>query len=206
MAAKGEMLTFLSDFIHNEGITKVLETGTYLGTGSTMAIIEGLTRGGKEFEFHTIEVNPGHYCQAEKNVPKLRGVNLHLGLSVPKEQLPQEVKFSKMPKDIIVDHRPQHREALYLSEVNHDVEDDLIGKLLDRYTPELVFLDSAGHMGYEEYKYLMSKMKGKEFYLVLDDTGHVKHYRSAKEVKRKHEIIFETEDKFGGLCAKISAL
>lgn len=202
MAAQGALLKFLSDFIAEKEITSVLESGTYLGTGSTMAIIDGLTRHGKEFEFHSIEVNPGHYCQAEKNVPKLRGVNLHLGVSVPKSKLPTEVKFGRMPEDIIVDHKPEHREALYLKEVDYDVEEDLIGTLLKKFTPELVFLDSAGHMGWVEYQHLLSKYKG-EYYLVLDDVEHVKHYKSAKDARKNFEVVFETSDKFGALCVLV---
>ena len=91
MSCKGELLTFLSDFIAENEITKVIETGTYMGTGSTMAIIEGLTRHGKEFEFHSIEVNPEHHRMATQNVPKLNGVTLHLGLSVGRGYLPDKV-------------------------------------------------------------------------------------------------------------------
>ena len=51
MAATGEFLKHLTALIASNGITKVIETGTYLGTGSTKAIIEGLKMHKKPFHF-----------------------------------------------------------------------------------------------------------------------------------------------------------
>ena len=86
MAVKEKVKKYIADFIAEKEITSVLETGTYMGTGSTMAIIEGLTRHGKKFRFDSIEVNPVHHRMAKRNVPRLRGVNLHLGLSLPRSR------------------------------------------------------------------------------------------------------------------------
>lgn len=207
MSAKGEMLTFISDLIAKEGITKIIETGTYLGTGTTMAVVDGLTKHGKDFTFYSIEVNPSHYRQAKRNVPRLRGINIINGLSIGHSDLPTKVSFKGYPDEVIVDHHPENREQLYLNETAHNVSDNLLEDCLAdfNYKPELVILDSAGHIGEIEYKYLMERVKG-EFYLVLDDTNHVKHYKTAQDVNEKYEVIFKTESKFGGLCAKVSPL
>ena len=205
MKATGELLKFMSDLIAKEKMTKVIETGTYLGTGSTMAIIEGLTRHGLPFEFYTIEVNPKHHRMAQRNVPRLSGVHLVNGLTVGKQDLPDKLDFKKMPKDVIVDHPDEFREERYKNEVSFNVPDHQLERILAHfnYKPDLVFLDSAGHMGWVEYEYLMNRVQG-DFYLILDDTNHVKHYKSVREAKKKHDLIFSTDDKFGGACFKVS--
>ena len=204
MTCKGELMDFVSDLIYKEMLTKVIETGTYLGTGSTMALINGLTRTGKQFQFYSIECNPIFFRQAKRNVPRLRGVHLVNGLTVSRSDLPLEVSLKGYPDDIIVDHQENEREKLYLSETDFRVPDDALEDCLHSmsYMPDLVVLDSAGHMGWIEFEYLMKRVKG-PFYLALDDTNHIKHYKTAQYVRERYEIVFSTEDKFGGLCAYI---
>lgn len=200
MTAKGEFLTLLADLIAEHEITKVIETGTYYGTGTTMAIIDGLTRHGKDFEFHSIEVNPMHYAVAKTNVPKLKGVNLINGLSIPRDMIYEDIDYSLFPEDIIVDHK-KDRERLYRLEVAHRVQEDVLGSLRG-FEPELIVLDSAGHIGFLEYQYVIDNYEN-GFYLALDDTNHIKHFLSKKDAEEHYEKIFETDDKFGAACFKV---
>ena len=65
------------------------------------------------------------------------------------------------------------------------------------FKPDLVILDSAGHMGLQEFKYLMDRVEP-GFYLALDDTNHVKHYQTCKSLETVDcELIFQTEQGFG---------
>jgi len=50
------------------------------------------------------------------------------------------------------------------------------------YKPDLVMLDSAGHMGFIEFKYVLSLLKGSCVF-ILDDVNHVKHYDSLRLMK-----------------------
>lgn len=56
----------------------------------------------------------------------------------------------------------------------------LAGKIADH--KPLILLDSAGGIGYLEFKTVMKVMKGKAFTLILDDTHHIKHWRSRRDV------------------------
>ena len=65
---------------------KIIETGTYLGTGTTTIIATALKDLGlAEATFFSIEVNPKHYSRALSHITK-ENLNVQLlnGLSVPR--------------------------------------------------------------------------------------------------------------------------
>ena len=193
-----------SDFAHmitslvaEETITKVIETGTYLGLGTTRAVLDGMRFHGMEFNFISIEVNPSFHKQAIANNVGVPGLHLLNGLSIGKPHLPIDTTFN-VPDHVIVDHQPSVRQKLYNREIDFDVEDHLLSKAIEALSgkPELVILDSAGHMGLIEFKYLMNLLGNHSFYLALDDIGHVKHYESFEFVKSHPEvftILWESE-------------
>lgn len=189
----------LTEFVRGRGITKVVETGTYKGTGTTTAIAEGM----KEFtaaRMITIEVNPDYYRQAKRNLLKYPFVKCWNGLSVGRPELPTDISFN-VPDFVIVDHLPETRSQKYLSEVMYNVPDNYLEKALQHFDnkPDLVLLDSAGHMGWIEFNYLIKRAKT-PFALALDDTLHVKHYDSMQYViahPEQFQVIWESNDKFG---------
>ena len=187
----------LTTLVAEETLTKVIETGTYLGVGTTKAILKGMRIHGFEFDFISIEVNPKHYYQALANNVGVKGLHLLNGLSIPKSQLPIDTTFN-VPDHIVVDHQPSVRSSLYQKEVAFDVEDNLLKRAIDALDgkPELVVLDSAGHMGLIEFKHLMSLLPHHEFWLVLDDIGHVKHYQTMEFIKlypEKYDITWQSD-------------
>lgn len=187
----------ITDIIGQEVITKVIETGTYLGLGTTKAVLKGMKAHAMEFQFISIEVNPNHHKQAIANNIGVAGVEFWNGLSIPKPQLPTDTTFN-VPDHIIVDHQPSVRKLLYEREVRFNVKDDLLKSAIDYLggDPELVILDSAGHMGLIEFKYLMSLLPNHEFWLILDDIGHVKHYESFELIKQqpeKYNIVWQSD-------------
>jgi len=173
----------LSSIVASKGLTKIIETGTYLGQGTTKAIIIGLSRVFHPYDFYSIEVNPSHHKQAVKNIGKVKGVHLINGLSVAKSDLPVSMTFD-VPDYIVVDHTDQNRNLLYSNEVSYPVPDKMLDYALFQmnYKPDLVVLDSAGHMGMIEFKYLMERVRS-SFILALDDTDHVKHYETMLFIK-----------------------
>jgi len=178
----------IATLVGQETITKVIETGTYLGLGTTKAVLKGMKAHGMEFQFISIEVNPSHCRQAMANNVGIHGVEFWNGLSIPKPQLPVDTTFN-VPDHVIVDHHPNVRHLLYTREVDFNVQDNLLKVAIDHLggDPELIILDSAGHMGLIEFKYLMSLLPHHAFYLVLDDIGHVKHYESFEFIKQNPE-------------------
>ena len=207
MAATGEFLKHLTALIASNGITKVIETGTYLGTGSTKAIIDGLKMHKKPFHFISIEVNPEHHRKAQRNVGRIQGVELWNGCSINKDHPLISTDFSSLPDHVVIDHQPENRTALYEKEVAFNVPENLLKNAVDFFDgkPELVILDSAGHFGWAEFNVLFELINN-PFILALDDINHGKHYWSMETIRKSPEtfqVIFETNDKFGSAIIKV---
>jgi hypothetical protein len=181
------------------GFTKIIETGTYHGTGTTRAVLQGVDKS-KPFDFISIECNPVHVEIARKNTGKMEGFTILEGLSVPKRLLPKKLNLKGYPDDTIVDHREKDRERLYKEEVNFNCPDELLRTALEMQggLTELFILDSAGHMGTVEFDYLMGIVRA-PFMLALDDTLHIKHRKTVEKIKNdpRFTLTFETAEKFG---------
>lgn len=207
MSVSGEFGKFLTHLVSSNGITKVIETGTYMGLGTTKSLIAGLQANKKPFHLISIEINPAFHKMAQRNIGKVQGVELWNGRSIAKNHPFISTDFTDLPDHVIIDHKPEHRKELYEREVEFDVPDSLLQKAVDFFDgkPELVVLDSAGHYGWAEFNATLG-MINHPFILALDDTNHGKHYKSVQVIKQKPEIfevIFETNDKFGSLVARV---
>lgn len=191
----------------------ILETGTYFGLGTTMAIIDGMIKAGiDDFDFHTVEVNTEFYQKAKDNLRALvpegwlnTRVHLWNGLSLPKRYLPAIVH--EVPEDIFTDYEDNEE---YLREVQNAPEEALMKTIIQGFDhrPDLVLLDSAGHLGTIEFDFLMRLVdKRHPFVLILDDTLHRKHYQTLAKIKadQRFEILKESRDKFGYAIVKFKA-
>jgi glycosyltransferase involved in cell wall biosynthesis/ADP-heptose:LPS heptosyltransferase/predicted SAM-dependent methyltransferase/predicted O-methyltransferase YrrM len=188
---------------------KIVETGTYLGTGTTTIIARAMKALGiHDAVFYTIEVNPQNYARAKEyfaaNKMNVQALN---GLSVPRSMLPDRDQITRRTitdvdyDGIFVDHKEQRRVELYYGETDFpQVEDDLLRKCLERFDfrPDFVLLDSAGHIGSIEFDYLIKSLQG-ECYIALDDIYHVKHHRSFQRIQSdpRFEVITASKEKFG---------
>jgi cephalosporin hydroxylase len=194
MSAKAEFCFAITELIRNFRLKKIVETGSYMGEGTTKAIADAML--GDEMVY-SIEVNPRYYEIARKK-HKNTSINFLLGLSVKKPLLPTDFTWD-VPSNIVIDHLDHNREILYKQEVSFNVPDNMLDFALSKmnYQPDLVILDSAGHMGLVEFKELM-KLAEAPFFLALDDTNHIKHYESVKLLEAMDvDLIFETEEGFG---------
>jgi len=76
--------------------TKIIETGTYMGRGTSTIIWRALQDLGLDADFTTIEVNPEHHRQAvayfQQNKMNIRA---ELGLSLPRHILPSKDEISE---------------------------------------------------------------------------------------------------------------
>ncbi len=198
--------------------TKIIETGTYLGTGTTKIIASALKKLelGKN-QFFSIEVNENNYKQAIQNITNdglSNYVTLLHGLSLPRKMLPsiEEIDKSTVKEvefdDIFVDHKENERAKLYYDETNFEsVEDNMLEKCLIsfEYKPDFILLDSGGHIGNLEFNYLIEKLR-KDCIIALDDINHIKHKKSFLQIKSdpRFEIITSSEEKFGFCIAKFT--
>lgn len=210
MAAGTAFMDALTELVRSKKMTRIIETGTYLGTGTTQAVWKGIQGHGKPSVFVSIECDPANYAQAKKN-NKGRNIEFLLGKSIPNELLPKkdQIKFEGYDDSIIVDHLESNRAKLYHAETAHKVPDRMLDKALTltEPIPNLVILDSAGHIGLIEFNYLMTKIKG-SFYLALDDTNHVKHADTVKLIEKddRFTLTFATEEKFGSRIYQVQTV
>lgn len=195
MDASPDLQYHITTLIGMETITSVVETGSYLGLGTTKAVLKGMRVHGFDYEFYSIECNPTHYRQAVKNNEGQK-VNFILGKTLPKSMEPINLSFENIPDDVFIDFTPETRDEMYRSEINFNVPDDQLGKVFSKLKPEMVILDSAGHLGLIEFNYTMQLLKGHSFWLVLDDIQHIKHYHSMQIIRSRpddFEVVWESE-------------
>lgn len=200
MAASMELREDIYNIIQDYRPRNVIETGTYNGLGSTSAILHGLKDAHRgKFSFISMESDPVFYNQARQNLEEEiydGSLVLMNKISVPKHLLP--VNVEQVPEDIITDHADPSR---YLREVPKGVEDNglMAALILLDYKPDMVLLDSAGHLGTIEFYYLIQHAAA-PFILILDDTLHRKHYKTMAVVRtqpEKYTILKESKNKFG---------
>ena len=188
---------------------RLIETGTYRGTGSTTLIAEALVAAGlHDAEFYSIEVNAQNIARAKQHLSN-RGFNVRIlhGLSVPRTLLPTREQIEKLyvrsveADGVFVDHKTENRAELYFGETNFpDVPDDQLGACLGAmdYAPDFLLLDSGGHMGNVEFNYVLPLLKSRCI-IALDDVNRVKHYRSVQQIlgDERFEILERSDEKFG---------
>ncbi len=210
VSADSDFSRSLTALIDAHGIRRVIETGTYFGTGTTRTIARALQAGGVGGVCYSIEVNPVHHLVALQNLRHdglLGIVRPLLGLSVPRAMLPtpdavrQATIDDVAGSDVIVDHDEADRVVRYLAETNNPgVPDNLLAFALQSvdYAPDLVLLDSGGHMGFIEFQYLLQRLTAPTL-LALDDINHVKHQKSWAFIKAdpRFEVLVESDEKFG---------
>ena len=195
---------------------RVIETGTYLGTGTTMVIARAIRDLRLDTAlFYSIEVNPMHVQRARQNLSRAGlGVEILHGLSVPRALLPTLAQIQQtyvnnvVAEGIVVDHEEADRANLYHRETDFPgLPDDLLGKVLAEfdYKPDFVLLDSGGHIGHIEFRYTLDRLRG-PCVIALDDIHHVKHFQSFRDLRAddRFDLIAASEEKFGFCIARFN--
>lgn len=177
----------------------IIETGTYLGMGSTEAAIKGIIASGHLGVLVTIEADK--FCHEKAKQYHTRyiksgiAVFMH-GVSLPKDWMPSEID-NDFPDYVFTDHKDPND---YLKEIPVNSEYDMLDKAMRMhdYKIDMFILDSAGHLGTAEYLYVTDKVKS-PCYIFLDDTLHRKHYKTIKiaENDSRCTIIEKSREKFG---------
>lgn len=185
----------VNSLVTNNPIEEIIETGTYQGTGSTKIFAEtGLT-------VKTMECDIRNATIAISNLEKYPNVYVYHALSLPKKDLINFIASQDydIPENIMIDS--DNPISFYINEVNMPVDvENLLPDLINNEVKQLIFLDSAGGVGFAEYQYVMSLPKRilKNKILMMDDIEHIKHYKSVADLEIHGYPVVKSEDgRFG---------
>jgi hypothetical protein len=211
-------------------IDVAIETGTYLGEGSTRFIAECFLKVRPPKRFVTIEVLFSNWCRAKANLRAYPFVDCRWGSTVDIEAAIRFIETDEM----LINHR--HYRGIYIDDTdnpiawytselrgqlnfspNVDVSADarnflwegegLLARLLKTHREQrpLVILDSAGGIGLMEFQILMEEMAGKPFFLLLDDIHHIKHFRSLEHVRQSADFDLVAQGSSWALASHLRA-
>ena len=189
-------------------IDVALETGTFLGTGSTAIVSEAFQRVAAPKRFVTLEVNFANWCRATANLRRYPFVECRWGATVAIEAALEFLRTDEM----LVNHT--RYSGIYIDDTDDPIGwysreicgqlpfsqaveipaatkellwggENLLADLLRLHADHrpLIVLDSAGGIGLLEFRIVLEPMKGRQFFLLLDDTHHLKHYRSLEHIR-----------------------
>lgn len=164
--------------IKDYAVGEVVETGTYLGLGSTAVFA------GEGVDVFTVECNAGHIVKAVENLGDMTNVCFIHGLSLKRDRMISGLMSMQFPEGGIYDSK--NPKVFYVQEANQPVlVEDALSLLANNLNRQLVFLDSGGGLGHLEFLEFMSwpLHVRRQKVLVLDDVTHVKHARSVEDLK-----------------------
>jgi len=171
-------------------VEEIIETGTFHGDGSTRIFADT----GK-YVF-SIECNTQNFQISSQNLGAYQNVCVLHGLSLSKEELIKGLLHESFDLDVTYDSK--FPKSFYMREISQNVVvENALELLCNNNRKQLIFLDSAGGVGWLEYLWVMNLPK--EFLqnkiLMLDDINHIKHYRSVKDLAEKGYDVQISEDK-----------
>jgi len=173
-----EFKTVLETLISNNRIDEIVETGSYHGDGSTLIFAQT----GKYV--YGIECNPEHYVLSYNNLVEYPNVCMIHGLSLKRNDLIKGLLSERF--DLIgTNYDSNYPKTAYMREINYQVAvENALDIFCNNDRHQLIFLDSAGGVGYLEFKEVMSwepyNLMNKV--LILDDINHIKHIRSVHDL------------------------
>ena len=198
----------MENLIKENKIEEVIETGTFNGLGSTMIFAKiGI-------KTQTIESCLSSFFAAKDNLKNYSNVILHHGSSLKIQEMldfiDQDDFYSSSEikiQNISIDGGSVDAKSFYKDEVtgfgySAPPKEDILFNLINNSKKQLVFLDSAGGVGFLEFKKFMSidECFRKNKILVLDDVAHIKHYRSVNFLKENKYNVSISSDKRFAYC------
>ena len=201
----------LKDIFTKNNVDYVIETGTWLGTGSTQTLAKAFPANRPPKAYYTIEGNLTFHSIARLNLLKWPFVKPLWGDTVAKEKALQFIKH-----DEALHHHEQYADVFidtledpvnfYTNEVEGKLGKNWVISLVDwfgetflnrkenllqnlllqhRDNRPLVLLDSAGGIGWLEYQTVRDTLSNRPYWLILDDIHHLKHFRSFEDVRTR---------------------
>jgi predicted O-methyltransferase YrrM len=174
-------INLINNIIKNNNIEEIIETGTFTGVGSTKTFAE------TNLPVKTIECNIDNYNTAKVNLAQYKNVEVINALSLNRENM---IDFIK--KDSFLTNKEYLNECQILTDHNDPINfydkelnlvnglENILFDLINNDKKQIIFLDSAGGVGYLEFLEVMKLNKEflKNKHILLDDVMHVKHFRS----------------------------
>lgn len=204
----------LKELFAGNQINYVIESGTWLGTGSTRTLAKSFPADRPPRAYYTIEGNLTFHAIARLNLLKWPFVKPVWGDTVDKE-----AALAFIRQDEALHHHEKYPEvfidtlddpvSFYTNEVEGKLgknwvislvdwfgnkcltrKENLLQTLLLRHRDDkpLVLLDSAGGIGWLEYQTVRDSMENRPYWLVLDDIHHLKHFRSFSDVQARTDF------------------
>lgn len=187
-----EFQNTVDKLVNEHDFTEIVETGTYNGLGSTQVFAKT-----NKYVF-SIECNYNNFLNASKNLAMYDNVCVIHGLSLNRNALITALLEEEFDLDTTYDSK--HPKSFYMREISQTVVvENALELFCKNKRKQLVFLDSAGGVGYLEFKsfmsigdaYLQNKI------LMLDDINHIKHKRSVEFLlKEGHEVSISKDNRF----------
>lgn len=183
----------VNQIIKEYDIQEIVETGTFHGDGSTRIFAEtGL-------EVFTIECNPQYFEVAKNNLKQFENVCCLHGFSLTKGEIIDAIMTNDYTQHTTYDHK--FSKAFYLREINFNPQhENLLRLMIDNENRQLVFLDSAGGVGWAEFNEVLLMIKSyraKNKVLMMDDVSHIKHCQSVKYLEDKGvKVNYSTDRRF----------
>lgn len=211
---------------NSDDIEVIIESGTYIGLGSTLMLANAFLNSRSLKIFYTLEVNNSFWKTAKRNLKRFKFIKCLHGCSL---DLNESIEFVKSDYAIL-NHKDYPNQFIddindpvkfYVNELNGHLnslvpvgikkylkfsrKDGLLKKLISKHKNQkkLFVLDSAGGVGFLEFKKIIELNKDSSFYILLDDIHHLKHFRSKEYIMsdKKFNIINYSEIN-GWLLAK----
>lgn len=189
--------SWLRGYIQGACITRAVETGTWDGQGSTVYLAEGLAR--TNGHLVTIEANPRHHNMAAAFWHGSNVVTCVQGLTL--EVMPSLEQIQATVKEAVlngrkVDGHPDRAPSFYFDEQNQPGPTGLLRAHMCKQVG-LVFLDSAGHLGYAEFLSILDLVQP-GVVVAFDDTNHVKHWKSVQHARKLGwSCLYESAERNG---------
>lgn len=200
-------------FAENQ-IDYIIESGTYLGTGSTRSVLKAIPANRPPKAYYTLEANPTFHLISRFNLMRWPFVKPIWGNTIPREKA-----LSFIEQDEVLRHHERYPDVFidtlvnpvefYTNEIKGHWNGNIILKtvgwlsdhlltrpenLLEKLLREvidqqpLILLDSAGGTGWLEYQTVRDVMGKKPYWLILDDIHHLKHFRSFADVQHRPDF------------------
>lgn len=184
-----EFKSVINDLLENNDIDEIIETGAFNGLGSTSVFAET-----KKYVF-SIECNYNNYITATRNLQLYDNVCVIHGLSLNRKDLIDILLHEKF--DIETKYDSDFPKTFYMREINQQVVlEDALDVFCNNDRRQLIFLDSAGGVGYAEFHKILQLPKNflNKKILVLDDISHIKHKRSVEELESLGYKVNKSKD------------
>jgi hypothetical protein len=225
-----ELRQLLQNVIREKKFTHVLESGTYLGLGSTRFVAEAFPIESPPKLFVTLEASWKNWRQAKTNLARFPFCRPVWGLTVKRDEALKFVyddeflKNHQKYEDVFIDDltdpvafyanelsgrlgqagsQPGWREKL--DRIFRWAGEDLLRRYLVQFHNQspLIILDSAGGIGFLEFSTLLKTMGASPYTVLLDDVHHIKHFRSREHIRKDPAFrIIGSDDVHGWLLAQ----